>query len=608
MNRKVQNGFIALLLLFGCFSGPNLAFAAKDTTKPVISGASNKTVYQGYSFNPLAGVAAKDKVDGNLTKKVKVTGSVNVKRIGTYKLVYSVSDKAKNKATVTRMITVKKDTVKPVITGASNKTIFVGSSFNPLTGISAKDNVDGNITKNIKVSGTVNTKKAGVYKLVYSVSDKTKNTASLTRTITVKDNVKPVMKGATDAQILFGASFDPLKGVTASDNNDGNITSSIKVSGIVNVNKAGKYVLTYTVSDKAKNTATVKRTVTVVDIVKPVISGAVDKEVFWGEAFDSVEGVSAVDNNDGNLTAEIILDGMVDVNKAGEYVLTYSVSDSSGNTETITRKITVLDNIKPVISGTEDKVVGLNTQFYLLEGVTAADNNDGDLTSHIKVVGSVDTKTEGNYQITYKVSDAAGNNVEVSRNISVQFIHVANVAISAPDTVKTGKNVTFTANISPMDATNQMVTWKSSDESVATINDKGVLTTIAEGTVTITATVDGVSGSKAITVSDRPNLSMYSYGSVIINGVIQRVSINLTNYDTEDAVTVDRVSIYENNSLVSSYSENDLINAGISPTVYPYSNWGISISFKLGIWQGKSKVIVTVKDKNGKTYDYSSNL
>ncbi|HBQ76843.1 MAG TPA: hypothetical protein DD663_08350 [Exiguobacterium sp.] len=157
----------------------------KDSIKPVISGAKDITIALNQKFDVRKGVSAKDNVDGTLTKSIKVSGSVNSKKIGTYKLTYSVSDKAGNQTIVTRKVIVK-DMTKPVIIGATTKTIKYKSSFNPMMGVSAKDNVDGSLTKKIKVSGTVNTKKKGAYYLTYRVSDKAGNQISIKRKIIVK--------------------------------------------------------------------------------------------------------------------------------------------------------------------------------------------------------------------------------------------------------------------------------------------------------------------------------------------------------------------------------------------------------------------------------------
>ena len=53
-------------------------------------------------------------------------------------------------------------------------------------------------------------------------------------------------------------------------------------------------------------------------------------------------------------------------------------------------------------------------------GATATDNEDGSLTSKIKMTGTVNTKKAGTYTITYSVSDKAGNRTEVTRTVVVE--------------------------------------------------------------------------------------------------------------------------------------------------------------------------------------------
>ncbi|MFS0765376.1 immunoglobulin-like domain-containing protein [Peribacillus phoenicis] len=231
-----------------------------DQVKPVISGAGNKTIKLNSSFHPKTNVSAKDNADGNLTSKIKVTGTVNTKKKGTYTLKYTVTDSSKNAATVTRKITI--DGTKPVISGANSKTVGYYSTFNPKSGVSAKDNLDGNMTSKIKVTGTVNTKKKGTYTLKYTITDSSKNTATVTRKITV-DGTKPVISGAKSKTIAYNSTFNPKSGVSAKDNLDGSLTSKIKITGTVNTKKKGTYTLTYTVTDKSKNKAEVKRKITV---------------------------------------------------------------------------------------------------------------------------------------------------------------------------------------------------------------------------------------------------------------------------------------------------------------------------------------------------------
>lgn len=80
------------------------------------------------------------------------------------------------------------DTKKPVLSGVSNKTVYLKSKFNARSGVKATDTYDGNITKKITVKGKVNTKKTGKYTLTYSVKDSSGNKTVKKRIITVKKN------------------------------------------------------------------------------------------------------------------------------------------------------------------------------------------------------------------------------------------------------------------------------------------------------------------------------------------------------------------------------------------------------------------------------------
>ncbi len=161
------------------------------------------------------------------------------------------------------------DTTAPVISlnGASPMDVALGATFSD-PGASATDNVDGDISANIIVGGSVDTAVAGSYQLTYNVSDAAGNAAvQVIRTVNVvSDTVAPVITlvGDSPMSVNVGSTFtDP--GVSASDNVDGDISANVMVSGSVNTAVIGSYVLNYDVSDAAGNAATqVSRTVNVV--------------------------------------------------------------------------------------------------------------------------------------------------------------------------------------------------------------------------------------------------------------------------------------------------------------------------------------------------------
>ena len=77
----------------GALSATVLKVASADDVVPVISGVNESTtITVGSKFDPMAGVSATDDIDGDLTDKIKVEGTVDANKVGDYKLVYSVTN------------------------------------------------------------------------------------------------------------------------------------------------------------------------------------------------------------------------------------------------------------------------------------------------------------------------------------------------------------------------------------------------------------------------------------------------------------------------------------------------------------------------------------
>ncbi|MDB3082948.1 flagellar biosynthesis protein FlgM, partial [Clostridioides difficile] len=73
----------------------------------------------------------------------------------------------------------------------------------------------------------------------------------------------PVIRGVNTARVKEDDKFDPLKGISAYDTEDGNLTSKIEVEGKVDSHINGKYLLTYKVEDTQGNKREVKRNIIV---------------------------------------------------------------------------------------------------------------------------------------------------------------------------------------------------------------------------------------------------------------------------------------------------------------------------------------------------------
>jgi len=206
------------------------------------------------------------------------------------------------------------------------------------------------------------------------------------------DTESPVISGIRDVTLYIEEDevlFDFEDGITAFDNVDGNITSELHIdTSDVNLNIPGVYTVTYSVFDQANNHTTKSITITVLDIQSPTIIGFINRNYIIGNPIPNLlDGVTALDNVDDDLTENIILDASaVDFTKEGIYIATYVVEDSSGNSSaryssTIDVEFdpVISDNLPPVISGHTNMtyVIGISATPDFADGVIAQDEIDG---------------------------------------------------------------------------------------------------------------------------------------------------------------------------------------------------------------------------------------
>ncbi|WP_045406772.1 immunoglobulin-like domain-containing protein [Vibrio jasicida] len=151
---------------------------------------------------------------------------------------------------------------------------------------------------------------------------------------------------------------------------------------------------------------------------EPVLSGINDVRVHHGSAFDPYAGVTASDKEDGDLTNSITVEGSVDVNTVGTYVLVYSVKDSDNN-ETKQSRTVVVYSLVPEFEGVTDTTIQLGDAFDPMAGVKATDAEDGDLTDQVRVEGSVDVNVLGVYDLVYRVTDSANQTTTAQRSVIV---------------------------------------------------------------------------------------------------------------------------------------------------------------------------------------------
>ena len=143
------------------------------------------------------------------------------------------------------------------------------------------------------------------------------------------------------------------------------------------------------------------------------------------------EGATATYRND-DITSLIEISSNLDNENIGTYEIKYTVKYKDKDEE-ITRKVNVVDTISPEITlnGKEEITIYVGNT-YTEAGASASDNYDGDITDKIIIDGEVNTNVEGEYQLTYQVSDSSSNMTSIIRKVQVTtrpIVHKDGVAV-----------------------------------------------------------------------------------------------------------------------------------------------------------------------------------
>jgi len=210
---------------------------------------------------------------------------------------------------------------------------------NPTTGECIPNNTEITITKN-----------QNSYEIYIDIDSGTDECPDI-------DNSSPIiyLNGEALMYVEYGSTWvDP--GATAKTNKGVPITNINKVitgsGSSINTNGFNTYEITYSATDNGI-TVSAKRTVIIHDTTPPVLNVPNKTTIPSTQTtFNALEGVSATDNADGNISHKIKVIGSVSTGILGEYILTYEVEDNSGNKSTSTRKVTIQDKTAPTASAT----------------------------------------------------------------------------------------------------------------------------------------------------------------------------------------------------------------------------------------------------------------
>ena len=368
--------------------------------------------------------------------------------------------------------------------------------------------------------------------------------------------------------------------------------ATVDESGNVTAKNPGEATITVTAADNGGAQATCK--VTVTERTAPVIkvtqiqlsqtraslnegkelqltatvlpANATNQSLTWSS---SVEGVATVDPT-----------GKVTAIKAGTTVITATAKDDSGISASCTVQVTVptvkvtgITLNKTTASVVKGKTVALTAT---VTPDTATDKTIKWTTSNKNVAtvstdGVVTAVAAGTATITATAADDSGVKATCKITVTNPVVKVTKVTLNKTTaSVVKGKTLTLTATVTPTNATNKKVTWKSSNTKIATVDSNGKVTAKAAGTATITCTAADGSGKSAackITVKNPPvkvtKLKINKTSVDLLKGKTVQLKVTVTPSNaTNKAVTWT-----SSNKKIATVTSNGLVKAVRTGTV-----------------------------------------
>ena len=208
-----------------------------------------------------------------------------------------------------------------------------------------------------------------------------------------------------------------LQGVTATDDQDGDVTSSLLVENVTLLDSTGRINVSYAAFDNAGNVAKIQREARFTDYVSPRFTLSAPLMYRNGTSFDVLSTVGATDTFDGDIQHRIRATALGDtvITAMGTHDVRFQVTNSLGDTATIVIPVEVYDPLNYTASLTlKHYLVYLKAgdsfqpstylDCFTLSGKETKLSSSLPYGYSLQTIGEVDTETPGVYSLQYLVT------------------------------------------------------------------------------------------------------------------------------------------------------------------------------------------------------------
>ena len=468
----------------------------QDITIPILNAAPADVNVQCIGDIPtMTDLVWTDNCDGSGTVTGTDAAIVGSNCGGTITRTWTYTDACSNAATATQTITVN-DTQAPILAAVPvDATVQCIGDIPAMTDLGWTDNCDGAGTVTGTDAAIVGGNCGGTITRTWTYTDACGNVATTTQTITVDDNVAPVMAAVpADITVECPGDVPAMVDLGWTDNCDGAGTVTGTDSPLTGA-CGGTIIRTWTYTDACGNVATVTQTITVDDTTLPTASDPVTTTVPGGPAptVDITVVIDEADNCTLNPVVVFVSESTDGVGCPETITRIYSVTDDCGNTINVTHTILITDPFPPTASNPAQVNVECLGDVPAPDVTIITDEADNGSTP---TVAWEDDTSDGNtcpeiITRRYRVTDDCGNFIFVSQTITVGDI-TAPVLTTAP------ANVTVQCIGDAAAMTDLAWTDNCDGSGTVTGTDAPIVGNTCGGTITRTWTYSDACGNNAI--------------------------------------------------------------------------------------------------------------
>ena len=434
----------------------------------------------------------------------------------------------------------------------------------------------------VDANGMVTAVAPGTATITATTNDGSNLTAACT--VTVKPAVVPatsVTLNETSAEVTVGETLQLTATVLPENASNPTVTwsssddaiATVDANGLVTAVAAGTATITASTNDGSNLSASCE-----VIVKQLAVSLTLDKtaaEVTVGETLrlnatvapDNTSNPAVTWASSNDAVATVDANGLVTAVAAGTATITATTADGSNLTASCSVTVKQL-----AVSLTLDKTAAEVTvgETLQLTATVVPDNTSNpavtwssgnDAIAIVDETGKVTAIAAGTATITATTTD--GSNLTASCEVTVKpaVILVNSIVLDKTTAeVVEGGMVKLTATVLPEDATDKSVTWTTSDAAIATVNEDGLVTAVAPGTVTITVSAKDGSDKTAtceVTVLDSsaPHLGLK------LSEKAFRLQLNQTHQVTVVTEGVEGVIWSSSDANIASVDANGVVTA-----------------------------------------------